>query len=356
MLLAVAARGASRAAADRLHSVRGSRLFPSSPSSFPTVPLWAVPDARWMTSAKRGARCTGVDHCHRDQRHSVLATMRPYRTPRCLRDPERLEASGPVAICGRCMSRYRRVDKLPGQRPRADSAAQIQGIGNAAGFTMQVETARRQLRLREIGAPDAKHRRRWRHAVGPATFWVRLPRRRAANRTHGGRIKAETLNVAVDDIFKPWLQRLCRFEFSSTSSTSSAGLIRFMLERRREVPVCGGRYRKTVCAKPDRNMVPLGTLVTRCARRSDHRCSGFTISGQPPRSSGAAGDGFSSGDALYVMEEIAGQNAPAWYGLRMDRHVVSEKQSAIRSSTFSGRSSAGLSVASRVSTKAGSHR
>ena len=68
-------------------------------------------------------------------------------------------------------------------------------------------------------------------------------------------------------------------------------------------------------------MVPLGTLVKVEKRLGPQIIPRYNL--YPSASiNGEAAPGFSSGQALKLMEQMAARKLPAVDGLRMDRHVV----------------------------------
>ena len=108
---------------------------------------------------------------------------------------------------------------------------------------------------------------------------------------------------------------------TSTTSTSSAGRTR-SASRPTSSSACSPRTSagwKSATAQGQ--MVPLGTLVD-VSDGSARRSSRATTSTRRRRSPARPAPGFSSGQALDLMEQMAAKQAARRDGLRVDRHVV----------------------------------
>ena len=77
----------------------------------------------------------------------------------------------------------------------------IQGIGNAGGFTMQIELRDGSTDFAKLQTHHQCRRRQCANAERAAARLDVVPRRGAANSVDVDRVKAETLHVSVDQVF-----------------------------------------------------------------------------------------------------------------------------------------------------------
>ncbi len=203
------------------------------------------------------------------------------------------------------------LDKVPDANCLLLIPPPIQGIGNASGFTMQVE-------LRDGGFDFAKLERLTRTIVADGGTQSALQRLNTPFRSSVpqlelivDRVKAETLNVSIGDIFNV----LGAYVGSSFVNQFNK------FGRTYQVYVqADSKYRphpedieKLYVRSQNGNMVPLGTLVRLREMVGPSLISLYNL--YPTATIvGAAGTGFSSGEAIDVMEQIAGQILPAGTG------------------------------------------
>jgi HAE1 family hydrophobic/amphiphilic exporter-1 len=215
------------------------------------------------------------------------------------------------------------VGKLPDLTGLVLIPPPIQGIGNAAGFTMQVE-------MRDGSFDFPKLERLTRSLVADGGTQSALQHLNSTFRSgvpqlelEVDRVKAETLNVAVGDIFNV----LSGYVGSSYVNQFNK------FGRTYQVYVqADSKYRlkpsdieKLYVRSQNGNMVPLGTLV-KLRETVGPALIGMYDLYPTATIVGAAGEGFSSGDAIDVMEEIAAKNLPPGSGYEWTAMSYQEKQ------------------------------
>jgi HAE1 family hydrophobic/amphiphilic exporter-1 len=199
----------------------------------------------------------------------------------------------------------------------------IQGIGNASGFTMQVE-------LRDGSFDYAKLRRLASNVIAAGGTQSALQHLGSPFRANVpqlelevDRIKAETLSVAVGDIFNVlsgYIGSSFVNQFNKFGRTFQVYVQADAKYRLRPEDI-----EKLYVRSQNGNMVPLGTLVT---LRETVGPSLIGLYNLYPTATivGAAGEGFSSGDAIDVMEEIANRTLPPGTGYEWTAMSYQEKQ------------------------------
>jgi HAE1 family hydrophobic/amphiphilic exporter-1 len=215
------------------------------------------------------------------------------------------------------------LNKLPDATCLVLIPPPIQGIGNAAGFTMQVE-------LRDGSFDLTKLERLTRTIIADGSSQSALQHLGSSFRSSVpqieldvDRVKAETLNVAVGDIFNV----LSGYVGSSYVNQFN------QFGRTYQVYVqADSKYRlrpedieRLYVRSQNGNMVPLGTLVK---VREVVGPSLISLYDLYPTAAivGAAADGFSSGDAIDVMEDIAGRTLPPGTGYEWTAMSYQEKR------------------------------
>jgi HAE1 family hydrophobic/amphiphilic exporter-1 len=199
----------------------------------------------------------------------------------------------------------------------------IQGIGNASGFTMQVE-------LRD-GSFDLSKLERLTHSIlaaagtQSALQHVGSPFRSSVPQVElvVDRVKAQTLNVSVGDVFNvlsgyvgsSFVNQFNKFGRTFQVYVQADSKYRL---RREDIE-------KLYVRSQNGNMVPLGTLVTL------HEVVGPSLIGlynlYPTATIvGASGQGFSSGESIDVMEQIADRTLPPGTGYEWTAMSYQEKQ------------------------------
>ena len=161
-----------------------------------------------------------------------------------------------------------------------------------------------------------------------------VPRRRAAYRVAVDRAKAETLQVSVGDVFADARPPISD-RATSTSSTNSAGPSRSMCRPIRSF-ARGRRISEAQCAEPGRQD---GADRRIGAGQPAIGPSLISLYNLYPRATivGAPAPGFSSGQAMDLMEQIADADPAAGRGLRVDRRCpIRRRRSATSSSTSFG--------------------
>ncbi len=215
------------------------------------------------------------------------------------------------------------VDKLPDASCLVLIPPPIQGIGNAGGFTMQVE-------LRDGSFDFAKLERLTRSIVAAGGTQSALQHLGSSYRSGVpqvelvvDRVKAETLNVSVGDIFNVlsgYVGSSFVNQFNKFGRTFQVYVQADSKYRLRPEDI-----EKLYVRSQTGNMVPLGTLVTL------HEMVGPSLIGlydlYPTATIvGGAGQGFSSGEALDVMEQIAERTLPSGTGYDWTAMSYQEKQ------------------------------
>jgi len=215
------------------------------------------------------------------------------------------------------------LDKLPDANCLVLIPPPIQGIGNAGGFTMQVE-------LRDGSFDFAKLERLTRSIVAAGSTQSALQHLGSPFRSSVpqvelvvDRVKAETLNVSVGDIF------------SVLSGYVGSSFVNQFNKFGRTFQVyvqADSKYRlrpedieKLYVRSQNGNMVPLGTLVTLHEMVGPSLISLFNL--YPTATIvGASGTGFSSGESIDVMEQIADRTLPPGTGYEWTAMSYQEKQ------------------------------
>jgi hydrophobic/amphiphilic exporter-1 (mainly G- bacteria), HAE1 family len=199
----------------------------------------------------------------------------------------------------------------------------IQGIGNASGFTMQVELRDGNFdftkleRLTRTIARDGGTQSALQHLN--TTFRANVPQLEVVV----DRVKAETLNVAVGDIFgvlgayigSSYVNQFNKFGQTFQVYVQADSKYRLQPKDIEQLYVRsqGG------------NMVPLGTLVTVREMVGPSLISLYNL--YPTAAiNGGAGEGFSSGEAIDVMEDIANRTLPPGAGYDWTAMSYQEKQ------------------------------
>ena len=215
------------------------------------------------------------------------------------------------------------LDKLPDANCLVIIPPPIQGIGNASGFTMQVE-------LRDGGFDYAKLERLTRTIVTDGASQSALQHLNTTFRSSVpqlevlvDRVKAETLNVAVGDIFNvlgAYVGSSYVNQFNEFGRTFQVYVQADAKYRLRPEDI-----EKLYVRSQDDNMVPLGTLVRVREMVGPSLISLYNL--YPTASIvGGPGEGFSSGEAIDVMEQIAGQTLPPGSGYEWTAMSYQEKQ------------------------------
>jgi HAE1 family hydrophobic/amphiphilic exporter-1 len=215
------------------------------------------------------------------------------------------------------------LDKLPDASCLVLIPPPIQGIGNAGGFTMQVE-------LRDGSFDYTKLERLTRSIVAAGSTQSALQHLGSSFRSSVpqvelvvDRVKAETLNVAVGDIFNVlsgYVGSSFVNQFNKFGRTFQVYVQADSKYRLRPKDI-----ENLYVRSQNGNMVPLGTLVTL------HEMVGPSLIGlynlYPTATIvGASGQGFSSGEAIDVMEQIADRTLPAGTGYEWTAMSYQEKQ------------------------------
>jgi hydrophobic/amphiphilic exporter-1 (mainly G- bacteria), HAE1 family len=221
------------------------------------------------------------------------------------------------------ISLQRALDKLPDSTNLLLIPPPIQGIGNASGFTMQVE-------LRDGAVDYPKLERLTRTIVADGGTQSALQRLNTPFRSSVpqlevlvDRVKAETLNVAVGDIF------------NALGAYVGSSFVNQFNEFGRTFQVyvqADSKYRvrpedieKLYVRSQNGNMVPLGSLVR---VRDTVGPSLISLYNLYPTATivGAPGTGFSTGEAIDVMEQIANRVLPPGTGFEWTAMSYQEKQ------------------------------
>ena len=215
------------------------------------------------------------------------------------------------------------LDKLPDSNNLLLIPPPIQGIGNASGFTMQVE-------LRDDSFDFAKLERLTRAIVADGSTQSALQRLNAPFRASVpqlevvvDRAKAETLNVSAGDVFNVlggyvgsgFVNQFNKFgrTFQVYAQADSKYRLR------------AGDIEKLYVRSQTGNMVPLGTLV-QVKETVGPALIGLYNLYPTATIVGTAGEGFSSGEALDVMEQAASRALPPGAGYEWTALSYQEKQ------------------------------
>ena len=214
------------------------------------------------------------------------------------------------------------LDKMPEAIGLVIVPPPIQGIGNANGFTMQVE-------LRDGNFDYAKLQALAQTVVNSGNSQSGLQRLNTTFRSSVpqlevvvDRVKAESLNVAVGDVFNA----LSGFigsayvnqfnKFGRTYQVYVQADAKYRLEQ--------SDIEKLWVRSKDNKMVPLGTLVQ---IKHDVGPSLVSLYNLYPTATinGGAAQGFSSGEALSLMEQIADRTLPRGTGYEWTAMSYQEK-------------------------------
>jgi HAE1 family hydrophobic/amphiphilic exporter-1 len=215
------------------------------------------------------------------------------------------------------------LDKIPDANCLVLIPPPIQGIGNASGFTMQVE-------LRD-GSFDFAKLERLTHTIIAAGSTQSALQHLGSSFRSGvpqvelvvDRVKAETLNVSVGDIFNVlsgYVGSSYVNQFNKFGRTYQVYVQADSKYRLRPKDI-----ENLYVRSQNGNMVPLGTLVT---LRETVGPSLIGLYNLYPTASvvGGSGQGFSSGESIDVMEQIADQTLPRGSGYEWTAMSYQEKQ------------------------------
>ncbi len=214
------------------------------------------------------------------------------------------------------------LDKLPDANAIVLVPPPIQGIGNANGFTMQVE-------LKDGNVDWQKLDRITRTIVADANSQSTLQRVNTSYRSNVPQIevdvdrtKAETLNVSVGDIFNV----LAGYIGSSYVNQFNlfGRTFQVYVQANSKYRLLPADLKSLYVRSSNGNMVPLGALVT------IHPVVGpalISLYNLYPSSSiiGLPAQGFSSGQAMSLMEEIGKQVLPPGTGYEWTAMSYQEK-------------------------------
>ncbi|HEY2619114.1 MAG TPA: multidrug efflux RND transporter permease subunit [Acetobacteraceae bacterium] len=216
----------------------------------------------------------------------------------------------------------RQLDKLSDALALVIVPPPIQGIGNASGFTMQVE-------LRDGSFDYARLQTLSRTIVASANsqsglqrvstfFRAGVPQLQVAV----DRVKAETLNVSVGDVFNT----LGAYIGSSyVNQFNKFGRVyQVYVQADSGFRLLPGDIEKLSVRSQDGKMIPLGTLVQVNYTVGPSLISLYNLYPTATIVGGAA-QGFSSGEALGLMEQIADQTLPRGTGYDWTAMAYQEK-------------------------------
>ncbi|TVM17075.1 hydrophobe/amphiphile efflux-1 family RND transporter [Oceanidesulfovibrio indonesiensis] len=186
----------------------------------------------------------------------------------------------------------------------------IRGMGNAGGFTFELQD-RTGITTKELAGTAQKFmaEARKRPEIGAvfSTFNADVPQ----IRVEVDREKAKTLGVPVQDVFVALQSFLGGYyvnDFNKFGRTYRV-MLQAEPEYRRRVDQIGSFY---VRAK-DGQMVPLSTLTKTASITGPEYVQHFNLY-QTVEISGGPAPGYSSGQALDALEEVAAQSLPQGYG------------------------------------------
>ena len=199
----------------------------------------------------------------------------------------------------------------------------IQGIGNASGFTMQVE-------LRDGNTDFPKLEKMTRAIVADGATQSALARLNTTFRSgvpqldvSVDRVKAQSLNVATGDIFNVlggYVGSSFVNQFNKFGRTYQV-----YVQADSNFRLRPGDIEKLTVRTQDGKMVPLGSLVTVKQTVGPSLISLYNL--YPTASIvGTSGVGFSSGESMDVMEDIAAKVLPKGAGYEWTALSYQEKQ------------------------------
>jgi hydrophobic/amphiphilic exporter-1 (mainly G- bacteria), HAE1 family len=228
----------------------------------------------------------------------------------------------------------------------------IQGIGNASGFTMQVELRNGTFDYAELQNLAQTIVRNGNTQSGlqrlNSSFRAAVPQLRVIV----DRAKAETLHVAVGDVFNA----LAGYVGSSyvNQFNKFGRTFQVYVQADSKFRLLPRDIENLYVRSQDNNMVPLGSLVTIQPMVGPSLVGLYNL--YPTASIvGGPAPGFSTGEAMNLMEQIADKShaVPATIGPRCR---IRRSSSATRSSTSSAWACCSCISASPASTKAGLRR
>jgi hydrophobic/amphiphilic exporter-1 (mainly G- bacteria), HAE1 family len=216
----------------------------------------------------------------------------------------------------------RELDKLSDALALVIVPPPIQGIGNASGFTMQVE-------LRDGSFDYVKLQTLSRTIVASANsqsglqrvstfFRAGVPQLQVAV----DRVKAETLNVSVGDVFSAlgsYIGSSYVNQFNKFGRTYQV-----YVQADSGFRLLPSDIEKLAVRSQDGKMIPLGTLVQVSYTVGPSLISLYNLYPTATIVGGAA-QGFSSGEALGLMEQIADQTLPRGAGYAWTAMAYQEK-------------------------------
>jgi len=216
----------------------------------------------------------------------------------------------------------RELDKLPDAVGFVLVPPPIQGIGNASGFTMQVES-------RDGNFDYDKLERVTRTIIADGKTQSALSRLNTSFRADVpqiqvvvDRVKAETLRVPVSDVFAA----LSGYVGSSyVNQINKFGLtFQVYVQADSQYRLRPADILKLSVRSQDNKMIPLGALAQ---VKTDVGPALISLYNLYPSATivGGAGDGFSSGEALDVMEQIANKTMPPGFGYEWTAMSYQEK-------------------------------
>jgi hydrophobic/amphiphilic exporter-1 (mainly G- bacteria), HAE1 family len=198
----------------------------------------------------------------------------------------------------------------------------IQGIGNASGFTMQVELRDGTFDYTKLQTITQTIVRDGNTQTGlqrlNSTFRAAVPQVRVVV----DRVKAETLNVAVGDVFNVlagYIGSSYVNQFNKFGRT-----FQVYVQADSKFRLLPGSIENLYVRSQDNKMVPLGTLVTIQPMVGPSLVGLYNL--YPTASIvGGPASGFSSGEAMNLMEEIADKTLPRGAGFQWTAMSYQEK-------------------------------
>ena len=198
----------------------------------------------------------------------------------------------------------------------------IQGIGNASGFTMQVELRDGSFDYAKLQTITQTIVRDGNTQTGlqrlNSTFRAAVPQVRVVV----DRVKAETLNVAVGDVFNVlagYIGSSYVNQFNKFGRT-----FQVYVQADSKFRLLPGSIENLYVRSQDNKMVPLGTLVTIQPMVGPSLVGLYNL--YPTASIvGGPAAGFSSGEAMNLMEQIADKTLPRGAGFQWTAMSYQEK-------------------------------